>query len=120
MSKAIDDAWDALPPQEEIGESTWDPTPEAAALRSLFGASAFRHLGNAGVVDFSDRDIEVATAVQEHIASNYLFSVEAHRRKPDERYRQFVALRDSLLADDICLACGDRTPGRSCQCENDE
>ena len=36
------------------------------------------------------------------------------------KYRLFVSLRDELRAAHICLACGDHTPGRSCQCENDE
>lgn len=46
--------------------------------------------------------------------------LEAALRTDGDRHRRFVALRDSLLADDICLACGDHTPGRTCQCENDE
>ena len=83
MSKTIDDAWDALPPQEEIGEFTYDPTPEAAALRSLFGSHAFRQLGNAGIDNLSGRDIDVATAIQDHIARAYLFAIEAHRGKPN-------------------------------------
>lgn len=35
-------------------------------------------------------------------------------------YDQFVALRSILLDADVCLACGARTPGRTCHCENDE
>lgn len=37
-----------------------------------------------------------------------------------ERYRMFTALRDELYAACVCLACGTVTPGRRCQCENDE
>jgi hypothetical protein len=36
------------------------------------------------------------------------------------RHRLFVALRDELEKADVCLACGAHTPGRGCQCENDE
>lgn len=39
---------------------------------------------------------------------------------PADRHRRFEQLRDQLLAANICLACGAHTPGRSCQCENDE
>lgn len=74
---AIDDAWDALPPQEDIGESQWDPMPEAAALRALFGTSAFRLIDS---VD--EREIAVAQALQERIAKAYLFARDAHRAKP--------------------------------------
>lgn len=121
MSELVNKAWDALPAQRETDEATWDPTPEAAALRALFGSSAFRQLNNAGV-SWSDRDLDAATAIQEGIAKAYLFAVEAHRSRAiiDDRYRQFVALRDELLAADVCLACGDHTPGRTCQCENDD
>lgn len=132
--KATDDAWDALPPQEEIGEFTWDPTPEAAALRKLFGTSAFRLIDSTG-------DRELVGARRQCIARAYLFALVAHRSKPGppgtalaeyrmrdrvgrpgsaERYAAFVALRDGLLEADICLGCGCHTPGRACQCENDE
>lgn len=39
---------------------------------------------------------------------------------PDAAFRVFTALREQLLAAHICLACGAHTPGRHCQCENDE
>lgn len=39
---------------------------------------------------------------------------------PADRHRRFEKLRDQLIAANICLACGAHTPGRSCQCENDE
>ncbi len=121
MSESVDKAWDALPPQQEADGATWDPTPEAAALRSLFGQSPHRLVGNSGAVE-GDRERDAAAAIQEHIAQNYLFAIEAHRGTQilEARYRQFVALRDELLAADMCLACGTHTPGRSCQCENDE
>ena len=55
---------------------------EAAALRSVFGTSSFRILGNAGVKEQSARDREIMDAVQEYIADNYLFAVEAHAQQP--------------------------------------
>jgi hypothetical protein len=39
---------------------------------------------------------------------------------PAATYRAFVAMRTALVEADVCLACGDHTPGRTCQCENDE
>jgi hypothetical protein len=101
VSDAIDDAWDALPPQEDVGESTWDPTPEAAALRALFGASAFRLLGNAGCA-VGDGALDGARAVQEHIANAYRFAREAHRARPageTERLRTRIAELERELLD---------------------
>ncbi|HKP08492.1 MAG TPA: hypothetical protein VJU58_14660 [Microbacterium sp.] len=72
----INEAYDALPTQEDIGESTWDPTPEAAALRKLFGTSAFR------LIDSTGKQLDGAIALQEKIAGAYLFAIEAHRSKP--------------------------------------
>lgn len=96
MSKMIEDAWDALPPVEDFGEVTYEQTPEVAALRALFGTSAFKLLNNAGCPD-DDREIDAVAAVQNHVAKAYLFAREADRSKPIER----------------CLFCGTAlTPGR--------
>lgn len=97
MSAVVDRAWDALPPQEDIGESTWDPTPEAAALRALFGTSAFRLINNA-----HDRYLAGAQALQERIAEAYQFAREAHRAKPAgeiERLRKRVVELEGELLD---------------------
>lgn len=75
----VDEAWDALPPQVEIGDATYDPTPEATALRALFGASTFR------LIDSTGPQLDGAIALQEKIAQCYLFAIEAHRSKSGGR-----------------------------------
>lgn len=35
-------------------------------------------------------------------------------------YLHFIRLRDWLVESGVCLACGTRTSGQACQCENDE
>lgn len=91
----VDKAYDALPAQETIGEDQWDATPESAALRALFGTSAYRLLGDSGLS--ADRHLDGAIAIQEKIAQCYLFAHEADRAKPVER----------------CLFCGAAvTPGK--------
>jgi hypothetical protein len=74
MSKTIDDSWDAVADVQ---------TPDAAALRSVFGTSSFRVLGNAGVKEQSARDREVCDAIIEWLAGNYMFAVRAHRADLD-------------------------------------
>jgi hypothetical protein len=84
MSK-VDDAWDAIPPQVETENGTYDQTAEAAALRALFGQSAFRLLGNSGIENWSGEALDIAIAIQEHIATCYLFAIEAMKTKPEPR-----------------------------------
>lgn len=89
----VDKAYDALPAQETIGEGQWDETPEAAALRALFGTSAYRLLGDSGLS--ADRHLDGAIAIQEKIAQCYLFAREADRTKPVPG-----GIPDGILIDD--------------------
>lgn len=41
-------------------------------------------------------------------------------RTPEALFRAFTELRTELVEADVCLSCGAHTPGRTCQCENDE
>jgi len=66
-------AWDAVADMQ---------TPEAAALRSIFGTSHFRVLQNAGVKEQSARDREVADAIMEWLAGNYLYALNATEGEP--------------------------------------
>lgn len=124
MSSSIDKAWDSLPAQVDVGGLTYSVTPEAAALRSLFGHSAWRQVGNAGIKSISDDALAAVEAVQSHIADNYLFAIDAlndgSANALQVKYLTFVRLRDELFEADVCLACGAHTPGRTCHCENDE
>lgn len=80
-----------------------------------------------------DREREFLDAVQRRTGLSHREILEAIRkqRESDDRqaaaeadpralYSAFVELRDRLRAASVCLACGSVTPGRSCQCENDE
>lgn len=65
MSKLIDDAWELVKDVK---------TPEAEALRALFGSSAYKHAQNMDVDTTYDWLVE---AVQERIAQKYLFARSA-------------------------------------------
>lgn len=73
-SEKINAAWDALPPDGETGSIT----PEIAALRALWGKSAFRMLTDMGLKwSFDGDEIEIVEAVQKFIAEAYLFAKAA-------------------------------------------
>lgn len=51
----------------------------------------------------------------------YTDELGALRKRVAELESELVdRTNDVVLAADVCLACGDHTPGRTCQCENDE
>lgn len=69
---SVADAWDVV---KDVA------SPEAEALRALFGSASFRVLINAHVPPpHSDRDRDVARLLQAFVAECYLFAVRTERK----------------------------------------
>ena len=54
------------------------------------------------------------TSIHKNTGNNHVIIEHA------DMFDVFVAIRDRLVDDDICLACGTHTLDRACPCENDE
>ena len=94
MGTVVDDAYDALPAQHEVGDATLDATPEAAARRGVLGATSFDLLNDAGITDQSARDRQVVDSVIERVAGCYLYARGARSEVPSlapaERRRNVI------------------------------
>lgn len=121
MSK-VDEAWDALPPADEILGVIHERSAEVAALRALFGVSAFRLLGNAGI-ETGEAELSAVEAIQKEIAEAYLYALgrRAVTRVDPMQIDAWRALTDEQrleLVSTCCRGCG--RPDPRCQCWNDD
>jgi hypothetical protein len=104
MSK-IHDAWDALPPDGEHGSLT----PEIAALRALWGKSAFRMLNDMEQKwTLGGNEIPLVKAVQRFVAEAYLYAKGALASQPTDTIPVPLSAEDfDLISDALGVLSSD-------------
>lgn len=120
MSDA-NDVLDALPPDVDDCSAT----AEVAALKALWGKSAFRMLEDMGLTwSVGGSEIEIVEAVQRFIADKYLYAKSALGGSLDDTraWRALTSDRRLELMALCCSGCGElwTEAFTRCHCQNDE